>query len=68
MVTIMINAGIATIISNPDNIKVSIMNYDTVLSNVIEDYEDHEDTEIDIEEYKYNIDSVGCYYQEQGNI
>jgi len=65
MVTIMINAGVATIINNPDNVKVSIMNYDAVTSNEIEDYEDND---IDLEEYNYMVDSVGCYYQEQGNI
>ena len=65
MVTIIINAGIATIIANTNNEKVSIMNYDVVTSNEIEDYEDNE---AQLEDFKYSIDSVGCYYQEQGNI
>ncbi len=63
----MINAGSATIICNPDNVKVSIMNYDAVTPiNELEDFEDMDD--VLQEEDNYQRDSVGCYYQEQGNI
>lgn len=65
MVTIIVNAGTATIIANTNNEKVSIMNYDAVTSQDIEDFEDNESIE-DVEKFKR--DSVGCYYQEQGNI
>lgn len=66
MVTIMINAGIATIIANTNNEKVSIMNYDVVTPQDIENFEDSD--LVSDEESGYMIDSVGCYYQEQGNI
>lgn len=62
----MVNGGLATIISNPDNVKVSIMNYDAVTPQDIEEFEDTD--LVSDEENGYMIDAVGCYYQEQGNI
>lgn len=75
---VMINEGEAAIISNPNNLKISIMNYDSInekealpiFDEFIEDINVYNFYNQDLGDVSdnYHIDKAGIPYKEQGNI